>query len=268
MGPIHKRQTLSFQVLIWCLVFLVDLPSLYAADKPASSSISAEIADIAQKASKKKDFSAELQQVLKHETKAIAPLQTIYEDSAKDWHERWFAAMALSKIENDKAKKILIKGMSDQLAIIRWGTVQALAAIDDEDSLKAIRTAIQDPALTVRNAAIKSAGKLRDRKAVEFLATELYSQKNYYRGEALFGIRENIIHSIGEIGSMTGVQPLVKIFEEPNTKLHNMACTALDKIVRDDKDSSYPTIKAKKSCPTDWLFWYKNRFKSTNANAM
>lgn len=226
-----------------------------ASQKDASKAVSPEIQSIVQKAAKKQDFTDELKQVTAMKSKTVPSLVLIYQDANRPWQERWFAAMAISKFPTKDNKEVLIKGSKDALSIIRSVSVQALAVFDEEDSHKALQEAVNDTSLLVRDSAVKSLGKIKDRNAVELLGKELFEKRNYYRGQPIFGIRENIIHALGEIGSMKGVDPLMKIFQEPNPKIQALACTSLEKIVKPDDLQSKKNITAK--CPEYWLEWQK-----------
>jgi len=253
MGQIYRRQTLIFQVLIWTLgVFL----SQDAMTAPANSTaIPQEIQSIVEKAAKKKDFSAEIKQITKMKEKPIAPLIAIFQDGNRHWKERWFAGRALSKFQTDETKQVLIKGSKDTLSIIRSASVEALTAYDDADSNKAILDAMNDPSLIVRFSVVKSLAKTKDRNAVDALGKELFEQRNNYRGQPLFeGMREDIIIALGEIGSMKGIDPLMKVFQnDSNPKIQKLACNSLEKIVKtDDK-------KSRSDCPDFWLTWQKEQ---------
>jgi HEAT repeat protein len=255
MGPILKRQSFNFQVLIWLVGLFFCLNAQGASD---AKTVSPEIQTIVQKAAKKHDFSAEMKQITAMKSsKAVPSLVSIYQDANRTWQERWFAAMAISKFPSKENKEVLIKGTKDALSIIRSVSVQALAAFDEDDSNKAIQESVNDSSLLVRDSAVKSLGKVRDRASVETLTKELFEKRNYYRGQPIFGIRENIIQALGEIGSMKAVDPLMKIFQEPNPKIQALACTSLEKIVKPEDLQSKKNITAK--CPDYWLAWHKDQ---------
>jgi|JI10StandDraft_1071094.scaffolds.fasta_scaffold58448_3 HEAT repeat protein len=254
MGQIYRRQTLRFQVLIWILCAFFSHAAL-ATKTTKEASITPEIQSIVEKAGKKKDFSAEMKQITSMKEKPIAALTAIFQDGDRLWKERWFAGMALSKFPNEETKQVLIKGSKDTLSIMRSVSVQALAVYDEKDSNKAIADCLNDTSLLVRDSAVKSLGKIKDRNAVEQLGKELFEQRNYYRGEALFEIRENIILALGDIGSMKAVDPLMKVFQSESPKLQNLACNSLEKIVKPEDLQSKKIGTAK--CPDYWLSWYQ-----------
>ncbi|MEZ4846518.1 MAG: HEAT repeat domain-containing protein [Bdellovibrionota bacterium] len=255
MGPILKRQSFNFQVLIWLSGLFFCLNAQAASHSETTKEVSPEIQAIVQKAAKKHDFSAEMKQIVAMKSKASPSLIHVFQEANRPWQERWFAAMALSKFPTKENKEVLIKGSKDTLSVMRSVSVQALAVFDEEDSTKAIQEAMNDSSLLVRDSAVKSLAKLKDRGAVDLLSKELFEKRNYYRGQPIFGIRENIIHALGEIGSMKGVDPLMKIFQEPNPKMQALACTSLEKIVKPDDLQSKKNITAK--CPDYWLEWQK-----------
>jgi hypothetical protein len=299
MGPIHKRQPLNFQVLIWVLsIFSVltacsgkkpapvasndnptpavtTTPSKAAIDPqkalsapvatsttPNQPGVSPEVSAIVEKAAKKQDFRHELKQIKALKDSPTGALTIIFQDGNRTWQERWFAAMALSKFPTENTKQVLIKGAKDILSIIRSVSVQALAVFDDDDSTKVLQLAVNDTSLLVRDSAVKSLGKIKDRNAVDILSKELFEKRNYYRGQPIFGIRENIIQALGDIGSMKAVDPLMKIFQEPNPKIQGLACTSLEKIVKPE-DLSHKKNSINAACPDYWLAWYKAQNDAT-----
>lgn len=259
MGQIYKRQTLEFQVLIWFMTVLLGFSAVVCAKSNKDESkvtVSPEVQTIVSKAAKKQDFSNELKQIQKMKEKPTPSLIAIFQDSNRIWQERWFAAMAMSKLPNDEVKQVLIRGSKDTLSIICAVSVQALAVFDEEDSRKAIEEAMNSTSLLVRDSAVKSIAKLKDRNAVDLLSKELFEKRNYYRGEPIFGIRENIIRALGEVGSMKGIDPLMKIFDqEKNPKMHNLACRSIEKIVGQDELDKKKAAKGQ--CPEYWQTWHK-----------
>lgn len=244
---------MRFQVLIWVVFAFLSSPSF--AEKIKTTPISQEIQSIVEKAGKKKDFSAELKQIVRLKEKTIAPLTAIFQDGNRFWKERWFAGIALSKFPNEETKQTLLKGAKDTLSIIRSVSIQALAGYQDADSNKAIVDSMNDTSLLVRLEAIKSLRKTKDRNAVDALGKELFEQHNNYRGQPLFeGMREDIILALGEIGSMKGVDPLMKVFhQDSNPKIQTLACQSLEQIVKtEDK-------RSKTDCPDYWLTWQKEQ---------
>ncbi len=215
-----------------------------------------QVQTIVQKAAKKQDFAPELKQITKIKPAPVTELVTIYQDGNRAWKERWFAGVALSKFQTTQSKEALLKGAKDPLSIIRSAAMQSLAVYGDDDATnKALQEGLNDTSLLVRDAAVTSLGKIRDRNAVEQLGKELFNQRNYYRGEPLFAIRENIIQALGDIGSMKGIDPLMKVFQqESNPKLQGMVCNSLEKIVK-------PEVSKKElsKCPDYWLSWYKDQ---------
>lgn len=215
-----------------------------------------QVQTIVQKAAKKQDFASELKQITKIKPTPVTELVTIYQDGNRAWKERWFAGVALSKFQTNQSKEALLKGAKDPLSIIRSAAMQSLAVYGDDDATnKALQDGLNDSSLLVRDAAVTSLGKIRDRNAVDQLGKELFNQRNYYRGEPLFAIRENIIQALGDIGSMKGIDPLMKIFEkESNPKLQGLVCNSLEKIVK-------PEVSKKElsKCPDYWLSWYKDQ---------
>lgn len=257
MGQIYRRQTLRFQVLIWAFlsIFTVLAQTKAATVDSKDAVVSPEVQTLVQKAAKKQDFSKELKQITKLKTSPTPSLVAVFKDANRPWQERWFSAMALSKFPTDDAKQVLIQGSKDTLSIIRSVSVQALAVFDDEVAGKAILESLGDSSLLVRDSAVKALGKIKDRNAVDLLARELFDQHNYYRGQPIFGIRENIIEAMGNIGSMKAVDPLMKIFQgEGNAKLKVMACSSLEKIVKPES-----TKKEISQCPEFWISWYKTQ---------
>jgi hypothetical protein len=254
MAQIYRRQTLIFQVLIWMLCAFFT-QTLMAAKTNKNGPVTPEIESIVAKAGKKSDFSAEMKQIMAMKEKPVASITAVFQDGDRLWKERWFAGMALSKFQTEESKQVLIKGTKDTLSIIRSVSVQALAAYDDKDSNKAIADCVSDASLLVRDSAVKSLGKIKDRNAVDILGKELFEQRNYYRGEALFEIRENIILALGDIGSMKAVDPLMKVFQTESPKLQNLACNSLEKIVKPEDLRNKKSGSAK--CPDYWLSWYQ-----------
>lgn len=262
MGRIYRRQSLGFQVLILAVggIFSATATAAPASvglkaeskGKPAVSSVQA----IVQSAAKKQDFAPELKQIIKIKPAPVTELVTIFQDGNRAWKERWFAGIALSKFQSKESKEALIKGAKDPLSIIRSASMQSLATYGDDDATnKVLQEGLNDSSLLVRDAAVTSLGKIRDRNAVDQLGKELFNQRNYYRGEPLFAIRENIIQALGDIGSMKGIDPLMKVFEkESNPKLQGLVCTSLEKIVK-------PEVSKKElnRCPEYWLSWYKDQ---------
>lgn len=266
MGPIHKRLSLKFQVLI-CVISIcfggILTASSFAKDAPPKVDESKEIHDIIQRASKKQNFSKEMKLIVQKDEKALPILIEVFQDSARIWQERWFSGMALSKFPLEKTKPVLIKGMDDPLSIMRSVSIQSASANYDDDFRKAIQKKLGDSSLLVRDSAVKALGKYKDRSAVDLLAKELFNQHNYYRGEPMFGIRENIVKALGDIESMKGVEPLIKVMQqEANGKLRKMACDAMEKIVRPQVvlNEGYKVP----ACPDHWLNWYKENQTASN----
>ncbi len=60
---------------------------------------------------------------------------------------------------------------------------------------------------------------------------------------------------MGNIGSMKSVDPLIKfVQQETNPKLHALACTSLEKIVKPEANN-----KELSQCPAYWIAWQKNQ---------
>lgn len=218
----------------------------------------AEVTAIVEKAAKKDDFSKELDEIAKKDQKVVPILISVFQDSARDWQQRWFAAMALTKFPESESREALIKGLKDPISNIRSASIQALGWFEDDESLVSIKKALGDSSLMVRDTAVRALGKRKDRNAVEALGKELFDKHNFYRGEPLFNIRENVVIALGDIGSMKGIEPLMKVFkQEPNSNLQPLVCKSLEKIVKPEVDTSKKGSAL--SCPDYWFAWQKSQ---------
>lgn len=217
---------------------------------------SRDVIAIVEKAAKKDDFSKELEEISKKDDRVVPVLISIYQDGSKDWQQRWFCAIALTKFPQEKSREALVKGSKDPISNIRAASIQALGWFEDEESLTAIKKGLDDSSLMVRDTAVRALGKRKDRNAVEALGKELFDKHNFYRGQPLFNIRENVVIALGDIGSMKGIEPLMKIFkQEPNSNLQPLACKSLEKIVKPEVDTSKKGSSL--ACPDYWLAWQK-----------
>jgi HEAT repeat protein len=140
---------------------------------------------------------------------------------------RIFAAKELAKMKDPSVIDALSNAITDKEEEVRIEVVQALGDIDDGKAVESLLYSLHDESLAVREKAVKSLGKLGKRGTEDALILALNSNTNV-------SIICAIIESLGQIGNIRSVEPLIAHITHREPKVRELTAVALGKI-RDDR---------------------------------
>lgn len=150
--------------------------------------------------------------------RVLAPLITALRSG--DWIVRMHAAKALGRVRNADSVEPLIPLLQDKVKAVREEAAAALAAIGDA-AIPSLLKALQHEDWLVRLHAVESLGKTKSKRAVEFLLSVLFNDRDS-------AVREDAVRALGEIGDSQAVEHLFMVMREPG--LRTMAVEALGRI--------------------------------------
>lgn len=136
---------------------------------------------------------------------------------------RIFAAKELAKIKEPSVIDALSNAVTDEEEAVRIEVVQALGEIDDGKAVKPLVYSLNDESFTVREKAAKALGKLGKREAEDALIVALNNNAN-------LTIICTIIESLGQIGNVKSVEPLIGYLTHKESKVRECTAAALGKI--------------------------------------
>lgn len=114
-------------------------------------------------------------------------------------------------------------------ADVHFDAAEALGLIGDPRAVGPLVKALWDPSLSVRWIAAEALGRVRDPQVVDHLA-DLLKAHLPYEDEPFRRVCEEAIKSLGRLGDMRAVEPLVEALASPVEELRHAAADALDKL--------------------------------------
>jgi len=158
---------------------------------------------------------------------ALTSLAQLFRDPESSDREAWVAARALGRIGGEGARRTLVDGLGSPRIICRLGAVSALNILNDKESTEALEGALFDQAMTVRAAAADALATIGMKRSARALSDALDLPANFHQGRSLF-VRRHIVVALGKIGSIYGIEVLVKTLRDPEPEIQLAALTALE----------------------------------------
>ncbi|MCF6159641.1 MAG: hypothetical protein E3K32_13975 [wastewater metagenome] len=136
---------------------------------------------------------------------------------------RIFAAKELTKIKDPSVMSALSDAVTDKEEQVRIEVVQALGETDNKKAIYPLTQALHDESFTVREKVAKSLGKLGKREAEDTLILAL-------RNNTHLSVLCTIIESLGQLGGVKSVEPLIAYLTHKEPKVRECTAVALGKI--------------------------------------
>jgi HEAT repeat protein len=197
---------------------------------------------------------------------ALPSLEASFRDAGASDAEVWIAARALGRIGGERARRALVDGLSSSRIIARLGAVSGLGLLGDRDLAKDLEKALFDEAMTVRTAAADALAALGVRGSSKALSEALDLPGNFRAGKSHF-VRVHIIQALGRLGSIGGLDALVRAVGEPEPAIRLAAADALTAITgttfrpRDGRPDDPPGPAESAA----WQQWWSQRSVGTIA---
>lgn len=158
---------------------------------------------------------------------ALTSLAQLFRDPSSSDREAWVAARALGRIGGEGARRTLVDGLTSPRVICRLGAVSGLTTLKDKESAQALEGALFDQAMTVRAAAADALAAIGMKRSARALSNALDLPANFHQGRSLF-VRRHIVVALGKIGSIYGIEMLVKTLRDPEPEIQLAALSALE----------------------------------------
>lgn len=191
---------------------------------------------------------------------ALPTLAAIFRESASSEYEVWVAARAMGRIGGDGALSTLVAGLDSPQVVTRLGAVSGLALARDKRATGPLEKALYDKAMAVRSSAADALAEIGSRQSSEALAAALDIPANFKNGRSL-PVRRHIIDALGRIGSIGGLDALVRTLGDPDPELQLAAIHALQKITGMSFRPSGTGVDAPPSAAEiqSWRNWWSER---------
>jgi len=158
---------------------------------------------------------------------ALTSLAQLFRNPESSDREAWVAARALGRIGGEGARRTLVDGLGSPRVICRLGAVSALDTLNDKESAEALEGALFDQAMTVRAAAADALATIGMKRSARALSDALDLPANFHQGRSLF-VRRHIVVALGKIGSIYGIEVLVRTLRDPEPEIQRAALAALE----------------------------------------
>jgi HEAT repeat protein len=160
---------------------------------------------------------------------ALPTAASVFRDPNATDYEAWVAARAMGRIGGDGAINTLLGGLKAKRIITRLGAVSGLHILKPDRAVEPLERALFDQAMTVRAAAADALAAIGNRNSHKALSEALNLPGNYLQGQSLF-VREHIVHALGDVGSIGGIDALVNVLEDDDPRIALAATKSLTKI--------------------------------------
>lgn len=166
-----------------------------------------------------------------------------------DARQRWVAVRVLGQARLPGSLAVLERLLADPMPAVRAAAVAALA--DYGQGAAAITPLLEDPALMVRGAAADALGVLRDLATVPALAGALADPTGFYQGQSTW-VRRHYVTALGDIGSRTAVDALVRALDDRDPGVVDEALVSLRKVMGYD----YAEGRSREEHIQAWKRWW------------
>jgi HEAT repeat protein len=236
---------------------LMTKPQLEVTGIDSPTHASKRVSQILKELPSGKPFSPQLIEVVALGKNAVDPLITAFKNQKLKYDKRYFAAMAIAKMQPPVAKRTFTEGLQDKSSMIRIASLRGLAMLKDPATLPSVHKALADKALIVQVAAADVLKTMGNKESIPYLAEELHKPSSFRKGESLW-IRRHIVIALGNIGADEGIPTLMQVLNEDDINLQEEAIQSLEKITQQKLDGP-STIQKKEQ----WLAWWDNKNKES-----
>ena len=141
----------------------------------------------------------------------------------KEWRVRWQAAETLGEIRDLRAIKPLINTLNDENNGVRSNSIIALVKIG-EPTVELLINVLTDKEGQIRGQAAETLGEIGDLRAVIPLISTLKDENPW--------VRMTAVNALGNIGDARAVEPLQNVLNDENYDVQMTAAIAIEKLPR------------------------------------
>lgn len=190
----------------------------------------------------------------------LPSLASAFRDPTEEDTVVWIAARGLGHLGGSGAVHVLVDGLSDPRVMARLGAVSGLTLVRDAAAVEPLERALKDPAVVVRAHAADALAAIGDRRSSKALSAALDLPENFHDGRSLF-VRHHIVAALGSIGSIGGVDALIRTLSDPDPDLARLASRGLSGItgMRFRETNASAEAPPSDAEVEQWRAWWKDR---------
>lgn len=133
------------------------------------------------------------------------------------------AAIALGKIQNNRAVPFLISALNDSAPVVRSQAAGSLARLDAKEAVPLLIKQLNDPSRQAAGYAVQALGKLQGNDAIDLL-------NNLVTSHASDFIRCEALAVLADIDHGTALTAALKCLDDPQKKVIISACKILTRL--------------------------------------